>query len=401
MPALRSIFGATVSVTLALSPVLQAQQFTDSANYESSKQAELEVRLAYAECRLEGRTAEQCRTPSLSNEDQQQIREMADEIDRRAAALYERFPELEETISGATQEFSRVIRECAAVTVNADGTTGDTCLEETFNDATTALGNAARTARQVCDALPNTNAESKVQCLTAVDEFSSSANQEIDKFLATMAPVLAFCAASAGTGCALMAIASLISLFLDSGGGSGDDGAETGETSGVQGEEGEPSSETPGPQPVAAADAFNGDGLWSVRDAQPAAIFSRDSPRATFSIAGFYGNANFVSVDPNPATNAIVAEVQEAGSIADFIARNAAENGVPTQKFTVVEVDQTGNNAASGNYAIRICAARDPAAGTGTGEPHIFLHFLQQRRNASGTWEHPIRAVGSCALITQ
>ncbi|WP_424989751.1 hypothetical protein [Fluviibacterium sp. S390] len=404
MPAFKNIIVVSLSATIAFSPALRAQQFSNSAEYESSRQAELEMRVAYTECRLEGRSEEQCRAPSLADEDQQRIREMADEIDRRAAVLYEQFPELEETISGATEGFSRVIRECAEVTVNEDGTTGETCLEETFNDATTALGNAARTARQVCDALPNADSATKNQCSTAVDEFTSSANQEMEKFLSAMAPVLAFCAASAGTGCALMAIAAIISLFLDSGGGSGDNGSDNGDRTANSGNQQDPNPDDPGQavDPVRANDAFDDGGEWTVRDAGSQVVFSRGNDN--FSISGFYreenGEAKFVSVNPNPATDAIIAEVQQAGSIADFIARNALDHEVPPQKFVVVEVDQSQNGAAYKNFAIQICAAREPGAGTGTGEPHVFLRFLQ-RRSAGGAWEYPILAAGRCTLARQ
>lgn len=291
---------------------------------------------------IEGRPKDQCfGTNADLQENVDEIEAALAKLDSVLASLgNENVDSVRPVVSKSVNDLGSFLQDCA----NAAGTDvsmadAKNCVEETAEEATAAYKDAVEKARKACENVPDKDL--KETCSTAVETFSKEADDGIAKLVQAAGPVLAFCAVSAGTGCAIMAALAVLQLFLD-GGGSGPGGGNKGpgKVSGNGGGDDRPPA--PDPNEIMAGDDFNvetfgtGIKLTSTRDAS----FS-------FTIDGYSSDANYSAGDGGEVAEQIAEDINKAGSVGSYIAAKK-------EKFSV---GLTNN----GDPGITICVEDLPA----------------------------------------
>ncbi|MCB1469829.1 MAG: hypothetical protein KDK08_22380 [Rhizobiaceae bacterium] len=329
----------SASLALAIAPVVQAQDLVQLEGRVGTLNAEIGVlreevarsdreaklRQELIVCLLTTEAKDGCLAPKLPEASVTAAEAEVNKIikaaeDLRGAGL-PIASDLVDDVLAKSEDFGNVLKECVAV--DANGSPGN-CVEEKVREVTEAMGRATHAARKACAALEEAGTAKPEDCRDKVDEFAEKSLDGMDKLLKVAAPVLAFCATTGGTGCAIMAVLAIIELFKKSGGGKGSDKSTT--TGGVES----------GKLPPSAKDLMAEGTQFTVTDAGDGISFTDSGAGLSFKVGGVNSNADYRAhekLGDKLSAGVIAGEINAAESLRAYL--QAKGDGVtkfsPTQ----------------------------------------------------------------------
>jgi hypothetical protein len=309
---MRSLFSRAVAAisifSLIFSPFAVAQEGTLRDSYTPLDRAINKATL----CLMMGQPKNQCVPEKLNDDGVKAVNEEVDKILKAVTTLQNSDLPISKQIDevvGAANKVGDLIKKCAGSPDNPEN-----CAEKAAKDASEKLRKATDAARKACDELPG-DPGNKVDCNAAVDSFENTANESFAKILAIAGPVLAACAVSAGTGCAIAAILAIVQLFGDSGSG-GSSGGEEGTVKGNgEGGTAEENNER-------LREQFPETGELKVNSEGGAIRISGtvNGRNVNFRLGGYFEKPNYKAGDSTDVTAEKIAEaINSAGSLANYL----------------------------------------------------------------------------------